>query len=99
MDEQSNKRVVWVGLFILIGIIFLAAGILMVGNLHETFKNKMRLVAFFENINGLKKGDNIWFSGVKIGTVGKIEIDKRMRVMVDLNVENKAQNFLRKDAK
>jgi len=99
MNESPNKRAIIVGLFIFLGLVFLMLGILMVGNLHETFKNKIQLISFFDNVNGLQKGDNIWFSGVKIGTVGEISIRDKTHVYVILNVEKKAQNYISKDAK
>jgi phospholipid/cholesterol/gamma-HCH transport system substrate-binding protein len=99
MNESPNKRAVIVGLFIFLGLVFLIVGILMVGNLHETFKKKMELVSLFDNVNGLQKGNNVWFSGVKIGTVGTINIDSKTHVLVSLEVEKKAQDYIRKDAK
>jgi len=49
----------------------------MIGNLHATFKKKMKVVAFFDDVGGLQTGNNVWFSGVKIGTVRKLHFYKK----------------------
>jgi phospholipid/cholesterol/gamma-HCH transport system substrate-binding protein len=99
MNESSNKRAVIVGVFVLLGLVFLVSGILMVGNLHDTFKNKMEVVSFFDDVSGLKKGNNIWFSGVKIGTVSSLHFYGSSKVVVGMKIETKSQQFIRKDAK
>jgi phospholipid/cholesterol/gamma-HCH transport system substrate-binding protein len=99
MRESPNKRAVIVGLFVLIGLIFLTAGILMVGNLHETFKKKFTITAFFEDVNGLQAGNNIWFSGVKVGTVKSIKFHSRSAVEVTMRIDVKTQEYIHKDAK
>src|ERR1017187_2887477 len=99
MNESPNKRAILVGLLILVGIIFLIAGILTIGNLHETFKRKMKVAASFEDVNGLQVGNNVWFSGVKIGTVSNMEFYGKSGVKVVFMIETKAQSYIRKDAK
>ena len=47
----------------------------------------------------MQKGNNIWFSGVKIGTVSKIQFYGNSQVVVNLNIETKVQQYIRKDAK
>lgn len=99
MNDSSNKRAVIVGLFVLVGIGFLLAGILMVGNIHDTFKRKMQLVSLFDDVSGLQSGNNVWFSGVKIGTVSNIRFYGQSQVAVTLKIETKAQQYIRRDAK
>jgi phospholipid/cholesterol/gamma-HCH transport system substrate-binding protein len=99
MNEISNKRVVIVGIFIFLGLGFLIGGILMVGNLHETFKKKIEVVSLFDDVSGLQKGGNVWFSGVKIGVVSKLRFYENSKVEVIMKIETEAQQYIRKDAK
>lgn len=99
MKESADRRGVWVGLFVFIGLALLIAGVLMVGNLHGTFTRKMKVMAFFDDVNGLQSGNNVWFSGVKIGTVSEINFYNKSMVSVSVNIELKAKEYIRKDAK
>jgi phospholipid/cholesterol/gamma-HCH transport system substrate-binding protein len=99
MNETSNRRAVIVGSFVFIGMIFLVGGILMVGNLRETFKNKMEVISHFDEVNGLKKGNNIWFSGVKIGIVNNLSFYGKSQVEVSMKIALTAKQYIRKDAK
>jgi phospholipid/cholesterol/gamma-HCH transport system substrate-binding protein len=99
MNELSNKRVVIVGIFIFLGLGFLIGGILMVGNLHETFKKKIEVITLFDDVSGLQKGGNVWFSGVKIGVVSKLRFYENSKVEVIMKIETEAQQYIRKDAK
>jgi phospholipid/cholesterol/gamma-HCH transport system substrate-binding protein len=98
MKDTSNKRAVLTGFFVFIGIIFLVAGILMIGNINETFKRKMQVVSLFDDVSGLQKGNNVWFSGVKIGTVSNLHFYGKSQVEVKMKIETKAQQYIRKDA-
>ena len=99
MNESSNRRSVFVGLFVILGILFLIGGILMVGNLHETFKSKMVINSLFDDVGGLQKGNNVWFSGVKIGIVSDMNFHGTSQVEVTIKVDVKAQKYIRKDSK
>lgn len=99
MNESPNKRAIIVGIFVLVGIIFLIAGIMMIGNIHQTFSTKMQVTTVFDDVNGLQKGSNIWFSGVKIGTVRRVDFYGSKRVKVVMNINEDAQQYIRKDAR
>jgi len=99
MNQSPNKRAVIVGLFVFIGLLFLLGGILIIGNLRNTFKTKMKVVSLFDDVNGLQKGNNVWFSGVKIGTVYNLHFHGESQVEVIMNIETEVQQYIRKDAK
>ncbi len=99
MNDSPNKRAAVVGLFIFLGLIFLLAGILIVGNLRETFNRKVKVFSLFDEVGGLQRGNNIWLSGVKIGTVSDLQFYGKSQVEVSMNIETKAQNYIPKDAK
>jgi phospholipid/cholesterol/gamma-HCH transport system substrate-binding protein len=99
MNESPKKRAVIVGSFVFIGLIFFLGAILMVGNLRETFKNKLLVVAHFDEVNGLKKGNNIWFSGVKVGIVNSLTFYGKSQVEVSMNIATTVKQYIRKDAK
>src|SRR6185503_2259501 len=98
MNESPNKRAIIVGLFVILGISFLVAGILVIGNARETFKSKIRLITLFDDVSGLQKGSNIWFSGVKVGIVKDVEFQGKSQVRIIMNVETKVQQYIMKDA-
>lgn len=99
MNEPINKRAIAVGFFIIIGLLFLLGGVLTIGNLHSTFQKKMTISTVFGEVNGLASGNNIWFSGVKIGTVKKTEFYGKSQVKVIMNINSESKQYIRKDAK
>lgn len=99
MKSEPNKRAIVVGLFIFVGLMFLMAGILAVGNLHSTFIKKIEVTAIFDDVNGLQPGNNVWYSGVKIGTVNSMSFHGESQVRVVVKIDEKSQQYIRKDAK
>lgn len=99
MKTNNNKRSVIVGIFVLLGLVILVLTILTLGSQRKTFSNSILVKSFFDNVNGLQKGNNIWFSGVKVGTIKKVYITGKGMVEVDLNILEDSKQYIRKDAK
>jgi phospholipid/cholesterol/gamma-HCH transport system substrate-binding protein len=99
MNATNNKRAIIVGIFIFLGLAIFIITILTLGSQHKTFEKSITIEAVFNDINGLQKGNNIWFSGVKIGTVKKITLLGSAKVKVSLGIEEHSHQFIRKDAK
>jgi phospholipid/cholesterol/gamma-HCH transport system substrate-binding protein len=98
MSTDSTKRNVTVGVFVLLGIIIFVAGIFVLGGQQKRFTKSIKIIAVFSDVGGLKAGNNVWFSGVKIGTVKRISFYGAAQVEVDMNIEQSSQQFIRKDA-
>ncbi len=99
MAQANNKKAVTVGIFILLGLLILVAGILTLGGQKNSFQKKITVRAIFDDVGGLQTGNNVWFSGVKIGTVKKMTFHGTSQVEVIMNVEEKNQQYIRKNAK
>ena len=70
--KPNNRRGIIVGIFVFLGVAIFIVAILTLGTQKKTFENVIAIKAIFDNVNGLQKGNNIWFSGVKVGTVKKV---------------------------
>ena len=99
MKAIQSKRAVIVGIFILIGVAIFMAAIITLGGQKKTFSKGILVKAVFDNVNGLQPGNNIWFSGVKVGTVKKLQLRRNARVEVDMNIDKKSTDFIHEDAK
>ncbi|PUZ27586.1 phospholipid/cholesterol/gamma-HCH transport system substrate-binding protein [Chitinophaga costaii] len=97
--NASNKRAVTVGIFIFVGIAIIIMAVLTLGGQRKTFVSSVQVSALFKDINGLQAGNNIWYSGVKIGTVKKIEFTGSESVKVLLNVQEDYTKFIHSDCK
>ena len=98
MPTESNKRSVIVGIFVLLGVIIFMAGVFVLGGQQKRFTKSVRIMAVFNDVAGLKAGNNVWFSGVKIGTIKRVKFFGTAQVEVDMDIEQSSQTYIRKDA-
>lgn len=99
MKANNNKRAITVGVFVVLGLLIFIAGILTLGGQKKTFEKKVQVKAVFEDVSGLQVGNNVWFSGVKVGTVKEMSFTGNSMVEVEMNIESKARPFIKKDAR
>ncbi|MDB5190951.1 MAG: Mammalian cell entry related domain protein, partial [Segetibacter sp.] len=98
MKVAQTKRAAIVGVFIFLGIAIFIITILTLGGEKKTFRDSITIKTVFDDVEGLQKGNNVWFSGVKIGTIKRVLFVGNSMVEVDLNIEEKSKGFIRKDA-
>lgn len=98
MDPNVVKQNLKLGAFVLIGLILFFSAIAFMGKQGTLFNKTFTVSAIFKNVEGLKDGDAVWLSGVRIGIVKKVAIASEGRVMVTLSLREKQNEFIRKDA-
>jgi phospholipid/cholesterol/gamma-HCH transport system substrate-binding protein len=99
MNILKNNRPIIVGIFIFIGIVILLLAIFTLGGQKKTFVSTFIVNAIFDDVEGLQAGGNIWFSGVKVGTVKNISFYGNSQVQVVMSIDKDAESHIRKDAK
>ncbi|MES1216993.1 MAG: MlaD family protein [Bacteroidota bacterium] len=99
MTALKNNRPVIVGIFILLGLAILVITIFTLGGQKKTFIKSFTIHAVFNDVDGLLKGGNIWFSGVKVGTVKSISFYNNSQVEVTMGIETDLQSHIHKGAR
>lgn len=98
MKVTDNRRKVILGIFIVIGLVIFVLGIFTLGSQKKTFIKSITINVVFNDIQGLKEGGNIWFSGVKVGTIKNIQFYGTSQVQVFMNIEKQTKKYIHKDA-
>lgn len=97
--QTNNKKAITVGIFIFLGLLIFVVGVFTLGSQKKAFNKSFSVNVVFNDIQGLKAGNNVWFSGVKIGTIKKIQFFGTSQVQVFMNLEEEAHKYIHKDAK
>jgi phospholipid/cholesterol/gamma-HCH transport system substrate-binding protein len=88
---QRSKNDVWVGLFVLIGLVAVFFLALKSANLLQySWSKDYTVTAKFDNIGGLKQGAAVKSAGVVVGRVESIQFDdESYQAKVSLALQNK----------
>jgi phospholipid/cholesterol/gamma-HCH transport system substrate-binding protein len=98
VEKEDVKQNAKLGAFVLGGLVLFLVALFFIGSERNVFARTFQISAIFKNIEGLKEGDNVWLSGVKIGTVKHVQIITEGKVVVTLSLKDKQNEFIRKDA-
>ncbi len=97
MKKNTNYKV-RLGILITVGIALFVFAIYFIGSRQHLFSRTFEISAVFKDVNGLQVGNNVRFSGITVGTVSKVEIISDTTVRVSLVIEDRTQQFIKKDA-
>lgn len=98
MEPKENRRALITGIFLTLGLIIFIVGVFTLGGSNKAFSKNIHISAVFSDVQGLRQGNNVWFSGVKVGTIGKVKFTGISRIDVTMTVDPDAQPYLHKNA-
>jgi phospholipid/cholesterol/gamma-HCH transport system substrate-binding protein len=97
MDSSISQQIK-IGIFVVVGILILLAGIFLIGSKKNMFSNTYTIYAVFRNAGGLRAGNNVRFGGVDVGTIKSVRILKDTVIRVDMIIQSAMKVFIKKDA-
>ncbi|MEO9004305.1 MAG: MlaD family protein [Ginsengibacter sp.] len=95
---KKGMNNVKLGAFVLAGLIFLVVLLYMIGKNRNMFGSNFILTARFENVQGLKAGNNVRYGGIDVGTVKKITILNDTMMEVVMTIDEKMKSIIHKNA-
>ncbi|QCX39382.1 MCE family protein [Aureibaculum algae] len=96
--QQTKTQKFKLGLFIIVSTLLLIIALYFIGNKQNIFGKTFKISAVFNNVNGLQLGNNVRYSGINVGTVKSIEMINDTTICVDMIVEDKILQHLKKNA-
>jgi phospholipid/cholesterol/gamma-HCH transport system substrate-binding protein len=98
MDASENRNSIIVGVFVLLGVAVFVIGILTLGGQQKSFVKSIHISSVFNDVSGLKKGNNVWFSGVKVGTIKNLTFTGPGQVDVVMSIDASTQQYIHRNA-
>lgn len=96
--KKDTNRTLKLGIFSILGLALFTVAIYLIGNNQNMFKKTFTISANFNNVNGLMNGNNVRYSGINIGTVKSINMINDSTITVNMNIDEKMVEHIKKDA-
>ena len=96
--KKSSSQKIGLGVFVILGTILFVTTLYFIGNRQNFFGNNITINAYFNNVNGLKLGNNVRYSGIITGTVSKIEMKEEARILVEMVIEEELGKKIKTNA-
>jgi outer membrane protein OmpA-like peptidoglycan-associated protein len=89
-----------IGVFVVLALLCLSAGIFLIGNKEFLFSPTYRLKTDFQNVGGLNNGAEVRVGGIHEGTIIRIDLPTEPggKLTVVMKLHSSTQNIIRKDS-
>ena len=98
MATTENRKAITVGVFLALALVIFVLGVFTLGGQQKSFDRIFHVSAVFDDVAGLKKGNDVWFSGVKVGTISSVQFVGTSQVDVKMRVDQSTQQYIHRNA-
>lgn len=95
---KDLSRNVKLGVFVFTGTLFFIVLLYFIGSKRNLFSSTLKVSAKFYNADGLMSGNSVRFAGINIGTVESVEIINDSTILVQMVIQNKATQHIKKNS-
>jgi phospholipid/cholesterol/gamma-HCH transport system substrate-binding protein len=96
--RRTKTQKARLGLFVILGTIIFVVAIYLIGQRQNMFNKTFTISSYFQNVNGLQRGNNVRYSGINIGTVRDISMINDSTIKVDMNIQERIISHIKKNA-
>ncbi|MDN3644383.1 MlaD family protein [Lutimonas halocynthiae] len=96
--KVTHTQKIKLGTFVIITTILLITALYLIGDKQNLFGNTFKITAVFNNVNGLKLGNNVRYAGINVGTVKEIMMVDDSTICVDMIIEEEIRKHMRENA-
>lgn len=96
--RREDVNYVRLGLFVILALTLFTIGLYNIGNKRNMFGSSVMVSTFFSNVKGLQQGNNVRYSGINIGNIKNIEVVNDTTLRVEMLLQKRVLDFLKKDA-
>ena len=93
-DTQKAK----LGMFVMLTGLILIVSLYLIGKKQNLFGDTFKITAVFNNVNGLKIGNNVRYAGINVGTVKDIIMVNDSTICVDMVIEESIRRHMKENA-
>ncbi len=94
-SKQTNIRL---GMYITGGVVLFIIIFYLIGSKQNMFSTNVKITTEFRDVVGLRQGANVRFTGIDVGAVSKLTILSDSSVLVEMSIDRKVTQFIKKNS-
>lgn len=94
----TNAQKAKLGMFVILTGLVLIIALYLIGKKQNLFGETFKITGVFNNVNGLKLGNNVRYAGINVGTVKEIFMVNDSTICVDMVIEEGIRKHMKENA-